>query len=44
VRVWLQAGRGELKEDPVTLAMRDRMSYVVGAACVLCILITFLWR
>ncbi len=44
VRVWLKAGRGELKEDPVTLAMRDRMSYVVGAACVLCILITFLWR
>jgi hypothetical protein len=44
VRVWLQAGRGELKEDPVTLAMRDPMSYIVGLACVLCILITFLWR
>jgi 4-hydroxybenzoate polyprenyltransferase/phosphoserine phosphatase len=44
VRVWLQAGRGELKEDPVTLAVRDPMSYIVGFACVLCILITFLWR
>lgn len=44
VRVWLQAGRGELKEDPVTLAMRDPMSYIVGFACVLCILVTFLWR
>jgi len=44
VRVWLQAGRGELKDDPVTLAMRDPMSYIVGLACVLCILITFLWR
>ncbi len=44
VRVWLQAGRGELKEDPVTLAMRDPMSYIVGLACVLCILITFFRR
>jgi hypothetical protein len=24
--------------------MRDPMSYIVGLACVLCILITFLWR
>jgi 4-hydroxybenzoate polyprenyltransferase len=30
-RVWLQAYRGELAEDPVTLAMRDRASYFVGA-------------
>lgn len=44
VRVWLQAGRGELKEDPVTLAMRDPVSYAVGAASALCILITFFWR
>jgi 4-hydroxybenzoate polyprenyltransferase/phosphoserine phosphatase len=44
VRIWLQAGRGELKEDPVILAMRDPMSYIVGFACVVCILITFLWR
>jgi 4-hydroxybenzoate polyprenyltransferase/phosphoserine phosphatase len=44
VRVWLRAGRGELHEDPVTLAMRDPMSYKVGFACLLCILLTFLWR
>jgi len=29
-RTWLQAHRGELNEDPVTLAIRDRVSY--GAA------------
>jgi 4-hydroxybenzoate polyprenyltransferase len=35
-RIWLQAYRGELAEDPVTLAMRDRTSYFVGAliACI----------
>jgi 4-hydroxybenzoate polyprenyltransferase/phosphoglycolate phosphatase-like HAD superfamily hydrolase len=43
-RVWLRAGRGELNEDPVTLAMRDPMSFKVGFACFLCILLTFLWR
>lgn len=44
MRLWMQAGRGELQEDPVTLAMRDPMSYAVGLACGLCILITLLWR
>jgi len=44
VRIWLQAERGELNEDPVTLAMRDPMSYKVGIACLICILLTFLWR
>jgi 4-hydroxybenzoate polyprenyltransferase/phosphoserine phosphatase len=29
-RTWLQAHRGELKEDPVTLAMRDPVSYGVA--------------
>jgi 4-hydroxybenzoate polyprenyltransferase and related prenyltransferases len=29
-RTWLMAHRGELKEDPVTLAIRDRVSYAVG--------------
>lgn len=29
-RTWLQAHRGELKEDPVTLAIRDRASYAVA--------------
>ncbi len=29
-RTWLMAHRGELREDPVTLAIRDRVSYAVG--------------
>jgi len=31
-RTWLLAHRGELKEDPVTLAMRDPVSYGVALA------------
>jgi 4-hydroxybenzoate polyprenyltransferase len=37
-RIWLKAQRGELDEDPVTLAMRDPVSYgvaAVGAAIML---------
>src|SRR5690606_93261 len=30
-RMWLRAYRGELHEDPVVAAVRDRSSYVVGA-------------
>jgi 4-hydroxybenzoate polyprenyltransferase len=30
-RIWLKAQRGELNEDPVTLAMRDPVSYGVAA-------------
>jgi hypothetical protein len=44
MRVWLRAGRGELQEDPVTLALSDPMSYAVGVACIFCILLTFIWR
>lgn len=33
-RVWLVAGRGEMSQDPVLFAMRDRWSLVVLAACV----------
>ena len=31
-RLWLRAHRGELHEDPITLAIRDPVSYAVGAA------------
>ena len=31
-RTWLMAHRGELKEDPVTLAIRDPVSYGVAVA------------
>jgi len=30
-RIWLKAHRGELDEDPVTLALRDPVSYYVAA-------------
>jgi 4-hydroxybenzoate polyprenyltransferase len=30
-RVWLLASRGELNEDPVVFALRDRMSLLIGA-------------
>ena len=33
-RVWLLASRGELDDDPVVFAMRDRMSLAVGVAVV----------
>lgn len=36
-RNWLLAHRGELKEDPVTLAIRDRVSYGVAFASALVI-------
>lgn len=34
-RVWLLAQRGELHDDPIVFALRDRASYVVGALCAL---------
>ena len=34
-RVWLLAGRGELDEDPVAFAIRDRYSWVLAAPLVL---------
>jgi 4-hydroxybenzoate polyprenyltransferase/phosphoserine phosphatase len=36
-RTWLLAHRGELREDPVTLAIRDRVSYGVACATALVI-------
>jgi 4-hydroxybenzoate polyprenyltransferase len=36
-RTWLMAHRGELKEDPVTLAIRDPVSYGVALASALVI-------
>jgi len=36
-RVWLKAHRGELAEDPVVLAMKDPVSYCVGAGAALLI-------
>ncbi|MBI3767361.1 MAG: UbiA family prenyltransferase [Deltaproteobacteria bacterium] len=36
-RIWLLAHRGQIHEDPVVFALRDRVSYVVGA-CVVVVL------
>jgi len=35
-RVWLLAARGELADDPVSFAVRDRQSLVLGAILVAC--------
>lgn len=41
-RTWLLAHRGELKEDPVTLAIRDRVSYAVAFAAAIVIAVSML--
>jgi hypothetical protein len=30
IRVWLVAHRGNMNEDPILFAFRDRVSYIVG--------------
>lgn len=40
LRLWLRAIRGELNEDPVVLATQDRVSYLVGFACAICIVLS----
>jgi 4-hydroxybenzoate polyprenyltransferase len=39
-RLWLKANRGELDEDPVTLSIRDPISYAVAALVILVMLIS----
>lgn len=34
-RVWLLARRGKMHDDPVVFALRDRVSYAIGAAALL---------
>ncbi len=34
-RVWLLAHRGQVNEDPLVFALRDRVSYAVGLVCAL---------
>jgi len=41
-RVWLQAHRGELHDDPINLALRDPASRAVAAACLLVIALSML--
>lgn len=42
-RLWLLANRGQLDEDPVVFALRDRTSLAVGAACGLVVLVATLF-
>jgi 4-hydroxybenzoate polyprenyltransferase len=41
-RLWLLASRGQLDEDPVVFALRDRISLIVGGACAIVVLLTSL--
>jgi 4-hydroxybenzoate polyprenyltransferase len=41
MRMWLLASRGEMDEDPIAFALRDRQSWVLGAACA--VLIYLAW-
>ena len=34
-RVWILAGRGQMNEDPVVFAVRDRASQIMGLLCLL---------
>ena len=37
-RVWLLAHRGQVNEDPLVFALRDKVSYAVGAVAALVLL------
>ncbi|KJS36272.1 MAG: hypothetical protein VR74_13605 [Hyphomonas sp. BRH_c22] len=37
-RIWLLASRGELNEDPVAFAVKDKVSYLLGIGLVFCML------
>ena len=41
-RTWLLAHRGELREDPVTLAIRDRVSYAVAFSALVVIAVSMI--
>jgi len=38
-RVWLLANRGQMHDDPVAFAVRDRLSLIYGALAALCFLV-----
>ena len=41
-RIWLLAGRGELDDDPVSFAIKDRPSIALGAVLAFCVLMAVL--
>ncbi|MEZ4754629.1 MAG: UbiA family prenyltransferase [Bdellovibrionota bacterium] len=38
-RVWLITHRGELDDDPIVFAIKDKVSYLVGGSCILLMLL-----
>jgi hypothetical protein len=40
VRVWLVAHRGNMHDDPIVFAFRDRVSYLVGLMIVIAVLLS----
>ena len=41
-RIWLLANRGEMHDDPVVFALKDRVSHLLGAAMGVAFLIALL--
>lgn len=39
IRAWLIAHRGNMSDDPILFAFRDRVSYLVGLLIVICVLL-----
>lgn len=39
LRVWFLAGRGQMHDDPIVFALRDRVSYMAGFATLMCLVI-----
>jgi hypothetical protein len=38
-RLWILAARGELDEDPVLFAIKDKISYLLGAIIIMVVLL-----
>lgn len=43
-RIWMKTTRGEMNEDPIVFALKDKISYITAALCALVVfLATFDW-
>ena len=38
-RVWMLAFRGQMNDDPIVFAVKDRASLLVISLCVLCVML-----
>jgi 4-hydroxybenzoate polyprenyltransferase len=41
-RTWLLAARGEMRDDPIVFALKDRLSLLVGAFTAICVVLALL--